>query len=253
MHSSRELRSADFAISAGGRPVGLPEVLDGFGAGDRLGAVIRTPCGAVGASTLILAAVTAFYDVQRAGGEDFFIYPDFFLFHVGRPLGDHSMLDVWPGHKEVVVTGGPDALLEAINDRGITHLAVEDGPPGEPPQRREALASARSRIRACVAFSPTGRVAGGDVRIAGSATTEGYVAAVLDPDGLVAEAGPDDPYARAVAARAGETTPDERERLRAARAALAEDGVPVETYRRIGLDEALGLLGAQPALTARGA
>src|SRR5919199_663538 len=96
----------------------------------RVGAVVRTPCGAVGASTLILAAVTAFYDVQRAGGEDFFIYPDFFLFHVGRPLGDHSMLDVWPGHKEVVVTGGPDALLEAINDRGVTHLAVEDGAPG---------------------------------------------------------------------------------------------------------------------------
>ena len=60
-------------------------------------------------------------------------------------------------------------------------------------------------------------------------------------------------YARAVAARAGETTPDERERLRATRAALAEDGVPVETYRRIRLDDALGLLAAQPALTARGA
>jgi hypothetical protein len=253
MHSSRELRSADFAITAGGRPVTLAEVLDGFGAGDRLGAVVRTPCGAVGASTLILAAVTAFYDLQRAGGEDFFIYPDFFVFHVGRPLGDHSMLDVWPGHKEVVVTGGPDTLLEAINDRGITHLAVEDGPPGAPPRRREALASARSRIRACLAFSPTGRVDDGDVRIAGSVTTEAYVAAVLDPESLVAQADPDDPYARAVGARAGETTPDERERLRATRAALVEEGVPVETYRRVRLDEALALLAAQPALTARGA
>ena len=54
-------------------------------------------------------------------------------------------------------------------------------------------------------------------------------------------------------ARAGETTPDERERLRATRAALVEEGVPVETYRRVRLDEALALLAAQPALTARGA
>ena len=64
---------------------------------------MRHPFGAVGASTFLLAAITAFYDRERAHGGDFFIYPDYFLFHVGGPLGDHSMLDVWPSHKEVVV------------------------------------------------------------------------------------------------------------------------------------------------------
>ena len=59
-------------------------------------------------------------DRQRARGGAFFIYPDYFLFHVGGPLGDHSMLDIWPSHKEVVVPDQAEALLQAINDRAIT-------------------------------------------------------------------------------------------------------------------------------------
>ena len=49
--------------------------------------------------------------------------------------------------------------------------------------------------------------------------------------------------ADAIAARAGEVDRDSRQRVLAGRRDLAEDGVPLETYRRIGLDEALGLLG----------
>jgi hypothetical protein len=56
---------------------------------------------------------------------------------------------------------------------------------------------------------------------------------VLDPD--------------ATAARAGEVEAKIRARIRDGRAELAEDGVPVETYRRIGLDEALRLLAPGPA------
>jgi len=60
---------------------------------------------------------------------DFFIYPDYFLFHVGRPLGDHARLDIWPRRKEVVVPEDPQGVLDAINDRAITRLVVEDGEP----------------------------------------------------------------------------------------------------------------------------
>jgi hypothetical protein len=60
MHSSRELRSSSFEITVGGREVRLVELFDGFGEHDRLGVVIRRPCGAVGASALI----TAFYDLS---------------------------------------------------------------------------------------------------------------------------------------------------------------------------------------------
>ena len=116
MHTARELSSPAFSIRVEGRAGVLDDVFPDFAERDRLGVVVRHPCGAIGASTLILAAVTAFYDAQRAKGEDFFIYPDYFLFHVGARLGDHGMLDVWPAHKEVVVPDEPEELLRAIND-----------------------------------------------------------------------------------------------------------------------------------------
>lgn len=245
MHTSTKLRSDSFAIELDGRPATIADVLPGAGdgAGGRLGVVVREPFGAVGASNLVLAAVTAFYDMQRARSDDFFIYPDYFVFHVGQAHGDHSMLDVWPAHKEVVVADDPDAILEAINDRAVTWLAVADREPGAGPRGSEALASARERIVAALGYAPGGRVDDGDVRIAGNDVTASFVQAVLDPDGVVATSDPTtDPYAAEVARRAGEVTPDVRARLRIAREQLLDDGRPVETYRRLALDRALASL-----------
>jgi hypothetical protein len=120
MHSSRELRSSSFELRVDGRPARLEDLLAGFGEQDRLGVVMSRPCGAVGASALITATITGFYDFHRARGPEFFAYPDYYLFHVGRPLGDHARLDVWPRRKEVVVEDEPQAILEAIDDRAIT-------------------------------------------------------------------------------------------------------------------------------------
>jgi hypothetical protein len=255
MHSSRELRSSSFEITVGDREVRLVELFDGFGEHDRLGLVIRRPCGAVGASALITAAITAFYDLHRARGPDFFVYPDYFLFHVGRPLGDHARLDIWPSHKEVVVPEHPQHVLDAINDRAITRLVVEDGGPGEPVFAPEALASARSRIATCLAYSATGRVRDADVRIRSNPVSEGYVDAVLDPEArlerLRAGNGRDRARAEAIAARVGEVPREERSRIQRARKALVEGAVPVETYRRIDLDTALGLLAPKPTRTIR--
>jgi hypothetical protein len=243
MHTSAELSSDSLALERDGEPARLQDVLEGFGSGDRLGVVVRDPCGAVGASGLLLAAVTAFYDAQRELSDDFFIYPDYFTFQVGRPLGDHSMLDVWPSHKEVVVPDDADAILEAINDRAITWLLVPDGNSGPLPAQREALASARSRIAGALAYSPSGRVKRADVRVAGNEVTERYVRAVLAPDQLLATLGDAaDPYAASVARRAAETTVTERERLRAARERLSDAGRSVESYRRLSLEQALELL-----------
>jgi hypothetical protein len=288
VHSSRELRSSSFEIRVDGRAGRVEDLFEGFGEEDRLGVVMSGPCGAVGASALITATITAFYDIQRARGDDFFVYPDYYLFHVGRPLGDHARLDVWPRRKEVVVGERPQEILEAIDDRAITRLVVEDGEPAEAELDPEAVASARVRIETCLAYSPAGRVAGSDVRIAGNDVTEGYVEAILDPEGRIArlraQAGArgareatGDPGAReatgargareatgdrgagaeaaarsnalrariaAIEARIGEVEPAVRRLILRGRAGLLEDGVPVETYRRIGLDEALGLLGA---------
>lgn len=243
MHSSTELSSDSFAISIGDAPASLAELFPGFEERDRLGVVVRRPYGAIGASTLLLAAVTAFYDIQRAGGEEFFIYPDFFLFEVGRALGDHSMLEIWPSHKEVVVADHPEAILRAINDRAITRLLVQDRAPGDVRFDRETLASARSRIVGAVAYSPEGRVDNADVCITGNEVTESYVNAALDPGALLRTLGdPATPYSASVARRADEVSDEVRGRIRAERAGLLRDGRPLETFRRLRPEQALALL-----------
>jgi hypothetical protein len=271
MHSSRELRSSSFEVRVDGRPARVEDVFEGFAEQDRLGVVMSHPCGAVGASALITATITAFYDFHRARGRDFFVYPDYYLFHVGRPLGDHARLDVWPRRKEVVVGEEPQAILEAIDDRAITRLMVEDGEPVEAGLDDEVVASASGRIRTCVAYSPAGRVRDADVEIASNPVTEGYVEAILDPETRIeklrAEAEGTDlaegeraradtaPHAAqsralhsriaAIEARLGEVERDIRAKILRGRSALLRDDVPVETYRRIGLHEALGRLAAR--------
>jgi len=226
VHSSRELRSASFRITVDDAPASVADVLPEFAAADRLGLVVRRPCGAVGASALLMAAVTAFYDIQRAQGDDFFIYPDYFVFHVGRKLGSHNRLDIWPPHKEVVVADEPEELLRAINDRAITRLVVEDGAPGAGDFARETLASARARIVTAVAYASNGRTRDADVAIAANDVTETYVGGVLE--------------------QSRDVPVGERDRIAAARKHLIVDDRPVESYRRVDLDEALGLLAPEP-------
>jgi hypothetical protein len=244
VHSAQELRSSAFEIEVAGRVVRLTDLFEGFGEQDRLGVIIGRPGAGLGASALITAAITAFYDIQRARGPDFFIYPDYYLFHVGEPYGDHSRLDIWPPHKEVVVPAEPAEVLRAINDRAITRLAVEQGEPHGGELGPEELASARARITTCLAYSATGRVADGDVRVAANAVVEGYVNTTLDPEERAAQlrAGNADARADEVLARADEIPPAQRRRIKREREGLIEDGVPVETYRRIELDEALARL-----------
>lgn len=230
MHTARELSSSSFEISAGGRALRIEDVFPGFGERDRLGVVVRSPCGAVGASALILAVVTAFYDIQRERAEDFFVYPDYFLFHVGAPLGNHKMLDVFPSHKEVVVKDDPEELLRAINDRAVTRLLTEDSQPVKPDLRPETLASAR--ILTALAYSPDGRVEGADLGVAGNGVTERYVSAVLE--------------------QSREIDDEVRKDIRVGREGLFEKGRPFETYRRLTVDGALTRL-ASPGGGAGGA
>lgn len=222
MHTSRELSSAAFSVRIGGRPAKLGDVFDHFTEQDRLGVVVRRPCGAAGASTLILATVTAFYDLQRAKQDDFFIYPDYFVFHVRQRWGNHGRLDIWPPHKEVVVQDNPDALLCAINDRAVTRLLVEEARRGEPELGRESVASARARIATVLAYSAAGRVADPDVCIAGNTVTESYVRGVIE--------------------RSQSVMVEDRAALAGARRGLYCNGAPVETYRRLTLDDALSRL-----------
>jgi len=177
------LRSEEFAITVVGRPARLGDVFPGFDEHDRLGIVIHDRLGAAGAGSLILAAVTAFYDVLRAAGEPFFAYADFFAFHVGADHGTLRKLDVWPPHKEVVVANDAELILEAINDRGVTRLLVPDSAPAaevpEPALERETLHSAQRRIRSALVYSPTGDATGADILVRGSAHSDAYIDAML--------------------------------------------------------------------------
>jgi hypothetical protein len=221
MHSTKELTSAMFAFTIGGRPGSFAEVFPGFDQRDRLGIVSRSVGGALATSALLMAAITAFYELERARSETFFRYPDYFLFHVGASVGPYGMLDIWPEHKEVGVQAGDgEALLRAINDRAITRLLIEDGPAGVPEFARATLGSVG--LRDALAFAPDGRVRDADVAVRGNTATERYVAAVIDALTPLAD--------------------DERAALRARRLAILEDGVPTETFRRLTLDEALALI-----------
>ncbi len=108
MHTSDALTQDTFTIAIDGSPATVADLLPGFDRSDRIGVVVGSPHGLVGASLLVLAGVFAFYELQRERGEDFWIYPDFFAFHVGRLHGHHGALDLWPPHKEVLVAAGRD-------------------------------------------------------------------------------------------------------------------------------------------------
>jgi hypothetical protein len=223
MHTSSKLASHSFELEVDGRAARLADVLPGFHHQDRLGIVVREPCGAVGASTLLLAAVTGFFDFQRARSDDFFIYPDYFLFHIGERWGDFNMVDIWPDHKEVVVSDADgERLLQAINDRGVTRLLVPDDEPSELDLTRHTRSSAEGRIVTALAYSPRGRVRDPDVTVRGNDVTESYVRAVLDQS---------------------EWIPAQvRTEILAARSRLITDGRPTENYRRIELPDAFARL-----------
>ena len=203
MHTT-VLRSHDFAIAVAGETATLDDVFPGFDGDDRLGIVIHHQLGAAGAGSLILAAVTAFYDDLRATGEPFFAYPDHFAFHVGADRGTLRKLDVYPAHKEIVVPNEAEAILQAINDRGVTRLLVADGANGsgaagasEPAFERETLYSAQRRIRTALVYSPTGLTPGADVLVRGSAQSDAYIDAMLgNPEGEAEEPRPAQSFRR---------------------------------------------------------
>ena len=165
MHSADVLRGSDFEILVEGRQRDHAEFFRGFTNTRRLGLFAPYRIDGVGASNLILAYVTAFYDVYRATGEDFFAYTDFFVFQPASPVASYAMLDIWPDHKWVSVGDSAFERLNAINDRGVNVLIVPDRKSAEPKYERPQLASAQRNIDTCYAYSFEGRVEAADLVI----------------------------------------------------------------------------------------
>jgi hypothetical protein len=102
------------------------------------------------AAPLLLASIGAFYEAMWKVEDDFFLYPDFFILHVGALTGYHSPFDIWPQSKEVIVPPDPQELLAAINDRGITRLVLPAAPGDDGALMEHAVQLASRRLRSIV-------------------------------------------------------------------------------------------------------
>lgn len=238
MHTVNAMSYQDFDFELNGSKALLEDIFPGFNEYDRIGVVVREAGGGAGSSALLMSALTRFYDFFRPnlgvepGAQ--FIYPEFFIFHVGKKHMTHYWMDIWPPHKEVVVKeDDPEQILEAINDRGITRLLVEDIAPSQPIFLRETLNSAKHRIVSALAYSPTGRVKNGDVKITSCEAAEKNV---LDSIKISENLSKELLY-----------------ELLERRELLKVNGRVTETYRRIEVEEALHMLteNTEPGATTR--
>jgi hypothetical protein len=164
MHSS-SLRNSDFEIIANGTLVDLPDYFRGHTPSKRLGLLAPNRTEGVGAITLVMAHVTAFYNSYRAAGEEFFAYPDYFTFQSLEPLAAYSQFDIWPAHKNVAVESDPLHRLNAITDRAINILLVPDGIATPRDYERQQLAAAARLIDTCYIYSAEGTLTGADLMI----------------------------------------------------------------------------------------
>lgn len=226
MHTAEIMNSQDFSFSIDGKKSLIDDLFKGFNEQDRLGFIVSKPDGITGASALLMAAVTRFYDFYRSNLGDkagqIRIYPDYFIFHVGQLWFNSFFLDIWPPHKNVVVEDDPEQILEAVNDRGITRLIVEDIAPVEGAFLKETLNSAKSRIKTAVAYSASGRTDNGNIEITSCQAAEDMLIASLN--------------------RSQSLSDSQRTELINQRKKLLKNGKIVESYRNIEVGQALKML-----------
>lgn len=260
MHTIALLRSEMFDVSVNGARTGIAEVLPQWNRLDRLGLVIDSALGGLGASHLVQIAITSFYESAKRRQGELTVYPEIYAFHVGKGWGSHAAFDFWPARREVMVSSDPKDLLDAINDRGITRLVVPDRPEVEFDYRPKEVDTALDRIVSAFAYHPGGRTDGADVAIRGNdRRTEINPTRVLRPVYLdrpvVTEKAfkeSDTAYVAWLKLRAADITPEENAVAYARRQALVQDGVATETYRRIGVAEALARMASRESIVENG-
>lgn len=180
MHSSF-LRGSDFRITHHREEVSHDRFFRDVAATDRVGVLAPGGIDGLGACLLLLAHTTAFYDRYRATGDEFFAYPDYFTFQRRTPPASYSMLDVWPGHKNVPVADDAGSTLDAILDRAINVLLVPAGTAGSAEFAPVQMASARRTIRRCYTYSATGSAADPTLAVScGRAEPAAWARAVID-------------------------------------------------------------------------
>jgi hypothetical protein len=164
MHAAHQFKSSMFSVASQDGRTSAAELL-GWQSHDRLGIVVRSPLGALGAGLLTLLVATTFYDFDRKRRMRP-LYPPIHLFHVGRSWGFHGELDFWPDRKEMIVPADAAEVLRAINTVGVTHLVVPDGEANKQVVHRyKEPEEARDRLKRCYVYAPEGLPRGADVQI----------------------------------------------------------------------------------------
>ncbi|TPN79459.1 hypothetical protein FJ987_11540 [Mesorhizobium sp. CU2] len=254
MHVVTLLKAEMFDVEIDGKTASIAEALPDWNPHDRFGLVIDDPLGGIGATHLLQIAITSFYDVKPSRRNELTIYPEIYAFHIGKGHGAHAPYDFWPARREVITSLDHREVLDAINDRGITRLAVPDRPERDVVHRPKEVDAALDRIVSAFVYDPSGRVAKPDLVISGNdKRTEHNPNSALrpryrdNPPAAVSTAAKpvkevDTSYQEWLRKREHDLTAEERDFVERRRQALRKEGLVTETYRRAGVREALARL-----------
>ena len=253
MHMIHLVGSEMFDVQVGDSPATADAVFPNWSASDRFGIVIDEPFGAIGASHLVQLAATLFYDVKPGRRTQRKVYPEIYALHYGQGYGAHAPFDFWPARREVIVQRDPQLLLDAINDRAITRLAIPDRPARPIEHRPKEEDAALDRIVSAFIYDATGRTADAQFSIHGNdKRTEYNAREVLRLSrGAPRPASPrkgasvpvkesDTSYYEWIECRKDDTNREDQERAERRRAMLKDEaGLVTETYRYLDAADAL--------------
>lgn len=188
MHIIEALKSDFYEVEMAGKAASQWDVFPDWNARDRFGIVLYEPLAALGAIHLIQLACMCFYDCKPSRRTDRKIYPEIFAIHVGQWQGMHGNLDFWPARREVLVPDDHQEILAAINDRGISRLAIPERAPRNLPHRRKEEDCALDWLQTAVVYSTSGRVAAPDFTIrSNSPRSESDVQKIFRPPQIAPE------------------------------------------------------------------
>ena len=255
MHVIDLLNSNMFDVEVSGAKASISDVFPNWNAHDRFGVLIYDALGGLGATHLIQIAITSFYDSKPARRTERKVYPEIYAIHVGQWWGTHVPFDFWPARKEFLVSDDHREILDAINDRAITRLAVPQRPARDLVHRRKEEDAALDRIVTAAMYSATGRIGDPDFSIRGTdrrtetnpqrvlrplQISEAQAAAVAKSGVPMKEGDPD--YRAWLMQHEQDITIDQRAIAESNRLALRKDGLVTETYRFLRPADALKCL-----------
>jgi hypothetical protein len=252
MHVIDALSSDFYEVEFDGKPAAASDVFADWNEHDRFGILVYEPLAALGAIHLIQMACMCFYDAKPIRRTERKVYPELFAIHVGDWWGGHGNLDFWPPRREVRVSNDHRDVLAAINDRGITRLAMPERPAREITHRRKEEDCALDGLVTAIMYSPTGRIDNADFTIrSNNRRSERDVQKVIRHTQM-SEQGVAQLGKSAVPIKEGDAdfsprqlelnvnvTEEMRTLAEARRAQLKVDGLMVESYRFVRPDDAL--------------